>query len=48
MRFLQSLLALLFSKGHGRKAPVALVNFDVWFSAYRRRLEEACGRRRQP
>lgn len=48
MRFFQSLLVLLFPRGRGRNAPAALVSFDVWFSAYRRRLEEACGRQRKP
>lgn len=46
--FLKSLPALFFLRGRGRKAPAALANFDVWFSAYRRRLEEACGRQRKP
>ena len=44
MKFLQSLLDLFFPRRRGRKAAAALANFDVWFSDYRRRLEEACGR----
>jgi hypothetical protein len=47
MKFLQSLLDLLFPRRRGRKAEAALANFDVWFSAYRQRLEEARGRQRK-
>ena len=47
MRFLWSLLAFLFPRARVRKAPAALVNFDVWFSTYRRRLDETCERQRK-
>ena len=46
MRFFLSLLAFLFPKRRGRKAQAALVNFDDWFSTYRRRLDETCDRKR--
>ena len=45
MRFFLSLLAFLFPKRRGRKAQAALVNFDAWFTTYRRRLDETCGRK---